>query len=83
MCAFCIQHGEGKKWYLEMKHYSDILFNEELTATQKEIAWVNSRTEYSERSFVNWLMPAMGLTPKEGQPPQDTVETIEDAIVEN
>ncbi len=22
MCEFCIQHGEGKKWYLEMRNYS-------------------------------------------------------------
>lgn len=83
MCEFCIKHGEGKKWYLEMKHYSEILFNEELTTTQKEIAGVNSRLEYTERSFVNWLMPAMGIIPKEDQPPQDAVEASENAITEN
>ncbi|MFQ5988282.1 MAG: 4Fe-4S ferredoxin, partial [Dehalococcoidia bacterium] len=29
MCEFCIQHGEGKKWYLQAKNYSEELFNEE------------------------------------------------------
>ena len=23
VCEFCAEHGEGKKWYLEMKNYSD------------------------------------------------------------
>ena len=27
MCEFCTQHGEGKKWYLEMKNYSRELLN--------------------------------------------------------
>ncbi len=25
MCEFCLKHGEGKKWYLEAKNYSDDL----------------------------------------------------------
>jgi hypothetical protein len=25
MCEFCHQHGEGKKWYLQAKNYSDDL----------------------------------------------------------
>lgn len=29
MCEFCMAHGEGKKWYLQAKHYSDELVNEE------------------------------------------------------
>lgn len=29
MCEFCIQHGEGKKWYLQAKNYSQELVNEE------------------------------------------------------
>lgn len=29
MCQFCIEHGEGKKWYLQAKNYSRELFNEE------------------------------------------------------
>jgi len=30
MCEFCTEHGEGKKWYLEMKNYADELLHEEL-----------------------------------------------------
>jgi len=29
MCEFCHEHGEGKKWYLQAKNYSQELFNEE------------------------------------------------------
>ena len=29
MCQFCIEHGEGKKWYLQAKNYSAELINEE------------------------------------------------------
>ena len=25
MCEFCLKHGEGKKWYLQARHYSDDL----------------------------------------------------------
>lgn len=25
MCEFCLKHGEGKKWYKVMQHYSDEL----------------------------------------------------------
>lgn len=29
MCEFCKEHGEGKKWYLQAKNYSEELWNEE------------------------------------------------------
>ena len=29
MCEFCIQHGEGKKWYLAMKNYSRELYEQD------------------------------------------------------
>jgi ferredoxin len=29
VCEFCVQHGEGKKWYLEAKNYGRELMNEE------------------------------------------------------
>ena len=32
MCEFCKQHGEGKKWYLQAKNYSEELLNEERKA---------------------------------------------------
>jgi ferredoxin len=28
MCEFCLKHGEGKKWYLQAKNYSDDLLND-------------------------------------------------------
>ncbi|MDD5680149.1 MAG: 4Fe-4S ferredoxin [Candidatus Omnitrophica bacterium] len=28
MCEFCVKHGEGKKWYLNAKNYSDDLLND-------------------------------------------------------
>lgn len=30
MCEFCVQHGEGKKWYLQAKNYDRELINEEM-----------------------------------------------------
>jgi ferredoxin len=35
MCEFCVQHGEGKKWYLEAKNYSQDLLSD--ARRQKEI----------------------------------------------
>ncbi|MBN2326006.1 MAG: 4Fe-4S binding protein [Candidatus Omnitrophica bacterium] len=37
MCEYCIQHGEGKKWYLEMRNYSRELYEQDHRAeyTQK------------------------------------------------
>lgn len=32
MCEFCTKHGEGKKWYLEMKNYAGELLHEQLGA---------------------------------------------------
>ena len=28
MCEFCIQHGDGKKWYLQAKNYSQDLLSD-------------------------------------------------------
>ena len=28
MCDFCLQHGEGKKWYLQAKNYAEDLLND-------------------------------------------------------
>lgn len=36
MCQFCVEHGEGKKWYLQAKNYSLELFNEERKRFTKE-----------------------------------------------
>ena len=31
MCEFCTAHGEGKKWYLEMKNYAEELAHDQLS----------------------------------------------------
>jgi len=82
MCEFCTEHGEGKKWYLQMKNYSEILLNEELTSDQKSIAGVNSRPEFIERSFVNFVVPAMGGLVKMDQTDRDTQEASGETISE-
>jgi len=43
MCEFCVKHGEGKKWYLNVKNYSyDLLSDVERRAFAKNhISWVN------------------------------------------
>ena len=28
MCEFCVQHGEGKKWYLQTKNFAEELLND-------------------------------------------------------
>jgi hypothetical protein len=36
MCEFCVQHGEGKEWYLEMRNYS------------RELAAQDDRPQFTE-----------------------------------
>ncbi len=38
MCQFCTAHGEGQKWYLQMKNYAEILLHEEISATQDVVS---------------------------------------------
>ena len=49
MCEFCLKHGEGEKWYLQAKNYSDDLLSDvrrrrfvaefaDLEKTQKSLA---------------------------------------------
>ena len=64
MCEFCTKHGEGEKWYLQMKNYSDILLHEELSSTQKEFSEINSRIEFIEDGLLNFVKPAMSAIPK-------------------
>jgi NAD-dependent dihydropyrimidine dehydrogenase PreA subunit len=60
MCEFCTEHGEGKKWYLQMKNYAEELLHEQLTHTQKEIIDANTRLEWNNRFWQGFVMPAMG-----------------------
>ncbi len=59
MCEFCIAHGEGKKWYLQMKNYSEELIHQELSPPQKEIVETDTRIEYLVRFFEHNVWPAI------------------------
>ena len=59
MCEFCTKHGEGRKWYLEMKNYSEELLHEELSSATKEMAGKDNRAEWVEGFFKSFVMPAI------------------------
>jgi ferredoxin len=64
MCQFCAEHGEGKKWYLEMKNYSDELLHAKLSLREKEAVRANTRIEWVERFLEYFEMPAVTGIPK-------------------
>jgi len=69
MCEFCIQHGEGKQWYLQMKNYSQEILNAQLTAEQTEAVGFKTRREWVE-NFTKWfVVPAYrGKFPEDPKP---------------
>ena len=91
MCEFCTKHGEGKKWYLQMKNYAEELLHEELSSAQKEIVKATTRLDWNLRFFENFMMPAIsGVSatrnyatgaPLSAEPPK--VQPSEDEIVED
>jgi Pyruvate/2-oxoacid:ferredoxin oxidoreductase delta subunit len=91
MCEFCTIHGEGKKWYLQMKNYADVLLHEELSSSEKEIVKATTRLEWKYRRFKNFTMPAItGVSkmqddlqgaPSSTEPP--TVQPSEDEVMAN
>ncbi|MBM3745755.1 MAG: 4Fe-4S ferredoxin [Acidobacteria bacterium] len=64
MCQFCHEHGEGKKWYLQMKNYADELLHQELSAKQKEVTRANTRAEWVGRFWECFEKPAVTGVPK-------------------
>ncbi len=64
MCEFCTKHGEGKKWYLQMLNYSQALLEEELNADIQKIVRANTRLEWNQRFWKNFVMPAITGIPK-------------------
>jgi len=64
MCQFCVQHGEGKKWYLAMKNYSDELLHAGLSASQQEIIGAKTRAEAAAHFFEDTIIPAITGVPK-------------------
>lgn len=72
MCEFCTQHGEGQKWYLQMKNYADILLHEELSADNKRIVAANTRLEWNQRFWQYFVMPAITGIPASRRPWSDS-----------
>jgi len=58
MCEFCTRHGEGKKWYLEMKNYSQELLNAPLTPEEQEASGASTRAEYLATFCKHFVRPA-------------------------
>jgi ferredoxin len=56
VCEFCIRHGEGKKWYLQMKNYAKELLMEELTQEQREASRCETRLEWNLRFFKDFVV---------------------------
>jgi ferredoxin len=77
MCEFCTKHGEGKKWYQQVKNYADEMLFEELSSTEKEIVQFNTRVEYLDNLFENFVMPAMSGVSQDQDEPQGTPVTTE------
>ena len=71
MCEYCTEHGEGKKWYLQMKNYADELLHEELSSAQKGIVGVKTRFEWCNRFWESFVMPAIGGVTKTEEEPRD------------
>lgn len=59
MCEYCTKHGEGKKWYLLMKNYSDELLHQPLSAAQKDLTMAQERMEWIRRFWEIIEMPAI------------------------
>jgi len=81
MCEFCTKHGEGNKWYLQMKNYADQLLYEELTAAQKGVVGATTRFEWSNRFWETFVLPAMGGSSRAQGERQDAPPSTEPAAV--
>lgn len=78
MCQFCTEHGEGKKWYLQMKNYSDILLHEDLPPERKKISGVDTRYKWRQLFIEDFVIPAVGgisIKREEEQEEQSSVES--------
>jgi ferredoxin len=86
MCEFCLEHGEGKKWYLQMKNYSEELVHAQATAEQKEPPGVLDRADWGTAFWEWFVMPAItGVLPQADEPQEakaPPVELSDDEILE-
>jgi len=81
MCEFCTEHGEGKKWYLQMKNYAKELIYEELSSTQKGISRATTRFEWHNRFWEDFVLPAAGGTSTVQEGAQDAPAAPEPAEI--
>jgi len=87
MCEFCMQHGEGKHWYLQMKNYSNELLHAPLTAQQKQVTGFNSRLEWLDNDFKWTIIPSGGgksaqdRSPVESEPKEPLPERSDEQIL--
>jgi NAD-dependent dihydropyrimidine dehydrogenase PreA subunit len=63
MCEFCTEHGEGKKWYLQMRNYSRELLHAQLSASQARGTGAATRLEWTNRFWQTFIMPAITGVP--------------------
>ena len=77
MCEFCTEHGEGKKWYLQMKNYTYELLYEELSAAQKGIVRATTRLEWNNRFWESFVMPAISGVTKRQEESRDAPASTE------
>ncbi len=64
MCEFCTKHGEGKKWYLQMRNYARELLHEQFSASQTRCTGAQTRLEWTNRFWKGFVMPAItGVVP--------------------
>jgi ferredoxin len=86
MCEFCTKHGEGQKWYLQMKNYAAELLREELPAAQQRTVGAPTRLEWNRRFWKGFVMPAVtGVTPPPPVEPAEPAQprTLADRQVEH
>jgi len=79
MCEFCTKHGEGKKWYLEMKNYAEELLHQELSSAQREITGATTRDEWNNRFWESFVLPALGSPPRQREERRDAPPADEPA----
>jgi ferredoxin len=77
MCEFCTEHGEGKKWYFQMKNYAHELLYEELSSAQKDIVGATTRFEWNNRFWESFVMPALSGVPRPQEESQDAPPSAE------
>jgi len=78
MCEFCIQHGEGKQWYLQMKNYSQEILNTALSGEETEAVGFKTRREWVH-NFTKWfVVPAYrGRYPEPPKPKDGPFNEVE------